>query len=128
MILRIGSLKGNGRATTADIDGDQERHKACPKQPSPFGLPRWFSGKESACQCRKHRVQSLGQEDPLEKGMATHSSILAWRIPWTEEPGRLQSMESDTTEQLILSFFSPQEVKKANRLPENLDVEAATCF
>ena len=35
---------------------------------------------------------SLDQEDPLEKGMATHSSILAWRIPWTEEPGRLQSM------------------------------------
>ena len=41
-------------------------------------------------------VQSLGQEDPLEKGMATHSSILAWRIPWTEEPGRLQSMGSQT--------------------------------
>ena len=37
-------------------------------------------------------VQSLGQEDPLEKEMATHSSILAWRIPWTEEPGGLQSM------------------------------------
>ena len=37
-------------------------------------------------------VQSLGQEDPLEKEMATPSSILAWRIPWTEEPGRLQSM------------------------------------
>ena len=37
-------------------------------------------------------VQSLGQEDPLEEGMATHSSILAWRIPWTEEPGGLQSM------------------------------------
>ena len=36
-------------------------------------------------------VQSLGQEDPLEKEMATHSSILAWRIPWTEEPGMLQS-------------------------------------
>ena len=46
-------------------------------------------------------VQSLGQEDPLEKGMATHSSILAWRIPRTEEPGRLQSMgskELDKTE------------------------------
>ena len=45
-------------------------------------------------------VQSLGREDPLEKEMAAHSSILAWRIPWTEEPGRLQSMasqESDTT-------------------------------
>ena len=39
-------------------------------------------------------VQSLGQEDPLEKEMASHSSILAWRIPWTEEPGRLQSMGS----------------------------------
>ena len=37
-------------------------------------------------------IQSLGQEDPLEKEMSTHSSILAWRIPWTEEPGRLQSM------------------------------------
>ena len=40
------------------------------------------------------QVQSLGQEDPVEKGMATHSSILAWSIPWTEEPGRLQSMGS----------------------------------
>ena len=40
------------------------------------------------------RVQYLGQEDPLEKEMATHSSILAWRIPWTEEPGRLESMGS----------------------------------
>ena len=46
-------------------------------------------------------VQSLGQEDLLEKEMATHSSILAWKIPWTEEPGELQSMgsqESDMTE------------------------------
>ena len=40
------------------------------------------------------RVQSLGHEVPLEKGMATHCSILAWRIPWTEEPGGLQSMGS----------------------------------
>ena len=49
--------------------------------------------------------QSLGWEDPLEKGMATHSSILAWRIPRTEEPGGLQSMghkESDMTERLTL--------------------------
>ena len=46
------------------------------------------------------RIQSLGQEGPLEKGMATHSSILAWEIPWTEEPSQLQSMgsqESDMT-------------------------------
>ena len=40
------------------------------------------------------QVQSLGQEDPLEKGMAVHSSIVAWRIPWAEEPGRLQSIGS----------------------------------
>ena len=40
----------------------------------------------------KTEVQSLGGEDPLEKGMATHSSFLAWKIPWTEEPGELQSM------------------------------------
>ena len=43
---------------------------------------------------RETRVQSLGWEDPLEKEMATYSSILAWRIPWTEEPGGLQSMGS----------------------------------
>ena len=49
------------------------------------------------------RIRSLGQEDPLEKERATHSSTLAWKIPWTEEPCTLQSMdsqESDTTEQL----------------------------
>ena len=40
------------------------------------------------------KVQSLGRKDPLEEGMATHSSVLAWRIPWTEEPGGLQSMGS----------------------------------
>ena len=40
------------------------------------------------------QVRPLGWEDPLEKGRATHSSILAWRIPWTEEPGELQSIES----------------------------------
>ena len=52
-------------------------------------------GKEPACQYRRlkeTRVRSLGQEDPLEEGMETHSSVLAWRIPWTEEPGGLQSM------------------------------------
>ena len=43
---------------------------------------------------RTTQVQSMGWEDPLEKEMATHSSILAWRIPWTEEPGGLQSMGS----------------------------------
>ena len=53
------------------------------------------------------QVLSLGQEDSLEKGMATHSSILAWRIPWTEEPSRLQSIRSqrvETTERLTLAL------------------------
>ena len=76
--------------------------------------PKRFSGKWNSSLCcymtgwasllaqrvknlpsmQETQVQSLGWEDPLEKGMATHSSILAWRIPWTEEPGRLQSMGS----------------------------------
>ena len=53
---------------------------------------------------RETRVRSLGWEDPLEKEMATHSSIHAWRIPWTEEPGRLQSMGSQS--QTRLSDFT----------------------
>ena len=52
-----------------------------------FSFPCGSDGKDSAMQ--ETRVQSLGREDPLEKEMATHSSILAWRIPWTEEPGEL---------------------------------------
>ena len=54
------------------------------------------------------QVQFLGWEDPLEKGMATYSSILAWRIPWAEEPGRLQSLGSKRvrTERLTLQFTS----------------------
>ena len=55
------------------------------------GFPSGASGKEPACQCRrcKRLGFALGLEDPLEEGIATHSSILAWRILWTEEPGRL---------------------------------------
>ena len=54
-------------------------------------FPSGSDGKESACK-QETQVRSLGPEDLLEKGMATHSSVLAQRIPWTEEPGRLQSM------------------------------------
>ena len=56
-----------------------------------LGFPGGSAGKESPAM-RETWVQSLGWEDPLEKGTATHSSILAWGIPWTEEPGRLKSM------------------------------------
>ena len=61
------------------------------------GFPGGASGKESACRCRRHKsrgVRSTGGEDPTEEGIATHSSILAWRIPWVEEPGGLQSIGS----------------------------------
>ena len=58
------------------------------------------------------QVPSLGQEDPLEKEMATYSSILAWRIPWMEEPGRLHSPRGckklDSTEQFHFHFLSKQ--------------------
>ena len=63
-------------------------------KPTNVGFPGGASRKELTCQCTRHETQvwSLDQEDALEEGMATHSSILAWRISWTEEPGRLQSM------------------------------------
>ena len=72
-----------------------------------IGLPWWLSGKESACQCRSESEVAqfnardegfLGREDPLEEEMATHSSILTWEIPWTEEPGGLQSMGSQKSQ------------------------------
>ena len=67
--------------------------------PKDFGLPRWLGGKEFACQAGVG-VRSLGEEDPLEKEIATHSTILAWRIPWTEELGGPQSVGSQSqTEQ-----------------------------
>ena len=59
-----------------------------------IGLPWWLTVVRNLPALKETWVQSLGWEDPLEEGMATHSSILAWRIPWTEGPGGLQSMGS----------------------------------
>ena len=62
-----------------------------------MGFPRWLSGKRIHLPMQKiqaTQIPSLGQEDPLEEEMATHSRILAWDIPWTEEPGRLESIGS----------------------------------
>ena len=58
-----------------------------------MGLPWWLSGKESACNAG-HASSIPGCEDPLQESMATHSSILAGKIPWTEEPGRLDMSQS----------------------------------
>ena len=53
-----------------------------------WGFPGGSDGKKNPPSMQEIQVRSLGWEDPLEKGVATHSSILAWRIPWTEDPGR----------------------------------------
>ena len=74
--------------------------------PAAIGFPGGSDGKLSAYNAETW-VWSLGRKDPLEKGMATHSSIPAWRLPWTEEPGKLHPWdhkESDMTEWLTLSF------------------------
>ena len=65
-----------------------------PCRPLSLGLPWWLRGQKNPPATQETWVRSLGWEDPLEEEMATHSSILAWEIPWTEEPGWLQSMGS----------------------------------
>ena len=79
-----------------------------------MGFPGGSEVKGSAWNW-KTRVQSLGREEPLEKEMATHSSILAWRSPWTEELGGLQSTgrkDSDTTERLHFHFLFSKIITK----------------
>ena len=73
-----------------------------------MSLSIWASLVAQRVKClpemREIRVQPLGWEDPLEKKMETHSSILAWEIPWTEEPGRLQSMGSQQSRTRLSDF------------------------
>ena len=57
-------------------------------------MAQWVKNPPAMQETQEMPVRSLGREDPLEEGMVTHSSILAWRTPWTEEPGRLQFIES----------------------------------
>ena len=70
--------------------------------PEIWGLPAGASGKEPTCQCRQHKSHDFDPwvgKIPWRGGMVTHSSILAWRIPWTEESGGLQSMGSQRVRQ-----------------------------
>ena len=64
-----------------------------------WGFSGGASDKEHACQCIRDVSLTPGQEDSLEEGTATHSSILAWRTPWTEKPGELQSIGSQRARQ-----------------------------
>ena len=83
-----------------EVCGEAPREEeVCPKlgrAQEGSGLPRGSAVKNQLAmqELQETQVRSLGWEDPLEKGMTTQSSILAWRIPWTEEPGGLQSMGS----------------------------------
>ena len=98
--------------TILDLHSFQFIHSVMPNSLQPHalqGFPGGTSPKEPACQCRRVRDRGSipGSEDPLEEKMATHSSILAWRIPWTEEPSRLHGVaESDTTKMTSLSLRS----------------------
>ena len=74
-----------------------------------IGLPQWPSSKKSTCNAGNTggAVGSLGWKDPLEEGMAIHSKILAWRIPWTEEPGRQQSIQFNSVAQSCPTLCNP---------------------
>ena len=91
----------------------------------------WDCSKESTCQGRRHkRSPVLGQEDPLEKEMATHSCIFAWRIPWTEEPGRLQSIgckELDTTQHTHTHTHTHKHTHTHTHVCLNAEVWAQCC-
>ena len=73
-------------------------------------------------------IRSLGQEDLLEKGMATHSRILAWRILWTKEPGRLQSMGSQNQTQLVTNTFTFHDKSPSPFVDSVLFLRTSVCF
>ena len=81
-------LPGRKAVTNVDSILKSRHHLANKGQSYEFSFPGDSDGKESTCSTGD-QGRSLGQEDPPKKGMATHSSILAWRMPWTEEPGGL---------------------------------------
>ena len=101
----LGSSAGEESACNAGDSGSIPGSGSSPGEG--IGYPLQYSWASLVAQVVKNLpamretwVQSLGWEDSPEEGMTTHSSVLAWRIPWTEEPGRLQSKELDMTEQL----------------------------
>ena len=85
----------------------------------------WLSGKQSACQCQRW-VCSLGWEDLLEKETATHSSIPAWEIPWTEEPGGLQVHEASASGRDMLNDWATTKTK-ASQWDSFLQIGKPSC-
>ena len=127
-----GSLKRYTKRNTQDLFSkdafEEENEKSLVKYQSKRSSVQSQSvlKKRPACQCRRHEtwVQSLGWEDPLEEGTATRSSILDWRIPWTEEPGGHQSMELQSQSWLkrasrhIATIWNTQKSRKKNACKE----------
>ena len=94
------------------------------------GFPWWLRGKESACQCRRHKFHLRVGKIPPGKEMAMPSSILAWEIPWTEEPAKLESMESQrvrhdlaTEQQQQGALKSSDSTPSSNTISSELDTE-----
>ena len=94
-----GSRVKNPLANAEDV-GRSQGSGRCPGEGSGWQSTPAFLAQmvKNLPAVQETRVQSLGQKDPLQKGMATHSSLLAWRIPWTEEHGKLQLTESPVFE------------------------------
>ena len=83
-----------------------------------LGLRRWFSSKVGQPAMQEMEVRSLGGEDPLEKEMTTHSRVLAWEIPWTEEP---QSMRSKRVGYDLTTKQQKQQAKRPFKMGQRLD-------
>ena len=122
MYLVLWKQKRKKRRATKEREYNCSPCHKCSAMPSPnvlikylpcvkwyYQLPRWLIGKESACQCRRCRLDSLGQEGPLEKEMATNSCIFACEIPWTEEPSGLQFMGSQRVRHNLASKLQQQQ-------------------
>ena len=93
MLFRSKEARINHLTHFLPVETHQLRQvkQTCTNTKETYSLPDGSDGKEAACNAGNW-VQSLGWEDPLKECTATHSSILTWRIPWTEEPGGLQLM------------------------------------
>ena len=89
ILLQLYYLMLNGFIIFQEYNTIKQIYKSTASPVAP-----WCKNLPATQETQEMRVRSLGQEDPLEEEMATHPSILAWRIPWTEEPGRLQSIGS----------------------------------
>ena len=116
ILLQLYYLMLNGFIIFQEYNTIKQIYKSTASPVAP-----WCKNLPATQETQEMRVRSLGQEDPLEEEIATHSSILTWKIPWTEEPGRLKSMghkESDRTKRLstVLIFLGETVLKTVMKI------------